>query len=271
MLSPWWACACYAQSSFLPVSFPYTGINAYSTKFADAFSVNTNQALLPFITTPVAGVYAERRFLLKELTACTAAMAWPLKHSGAGVAINYFGSGQFNTSVISVGYGRVLDENIAAGIQFNYTMVRAVGYGSSSMVNGGLGFLWRAADKVYVGMHVNNSAGNRFGESAQEKMAAVFTMGVGYEASDKVFTSVEIIKEAGQPPGINAGMQYVFAKQLVVRVALATGNNNYYIGMGWQWKTFRADVVTAYHTQLGYTPGLLLLFRFKDEPDNLQQ
>jgi hypothetical protein len=190
MLSPWWACACYAQPSLLPVSFPYTSINAYSIKFADAFSASSNQALLPFITTPVAGIYAERRFMLKELNACAAAMAWPLKHSGAGIAINYFGSRQFNTSDISIGYGRALDENIAAGIQFNYTMVRAAGYGSSNMFNGGVGLLWRATDKVYVGMHVDNPAGSRFGENAQEKTAFVYRGGVGYEANDKVFTSV---------------------------------------------------------------------------------
>lgn len=260
-------CTGYAQTVLPPALPAYTAVNTYSVKFADAFSGAGNQALLSSLPEPVAGVYCERRFMLKELAFYAAAVTWPLQRSGLGMSIQYFGGQLFNISSVGIGYGRKLDEKIAIGMQFNYLSVHTAGYGNNNTCNAELGLLWQATESLYFGVHVYNLAGKQLNKTIPDKPATVFKVGLGYDISDKAFTSIEIEKTEDRPAGFNTGIQYIFARQFIGRIAIITGNSSYCVGLGWQWKYFRADIVSSWHPQLGLTPSLMLLFRFKDDKE----
>ena len=101
--------------------------------------------------------------------------------------------------------------------------------------------------------------GGKFGKNNQEKLSSVYTVGLGYDASEKFFISTEIQKEEDQPVNVNAGMQYKFLPQLLARVGMSTATSSGWIGIGLTWKSLRLDVTSSYHPQLGITPGLLIL------------
>src|SRR6195952_5331103 len=125
----------FCQSARSPLSARYTGISTYSNNFTDAFSGSNNQAALAQTKQASAGVYGERRFLLKELSNYAAAISLPSKLGGFGVSINYFGGQNFNTSQVGLGYGKKLGDKIDIGIQINYNMIKLSGYGSGSAIN----------------------------------------------------------------------------------------------------------------------------------------
>jgi hypothetical protein len=58
-------------------------------------------------------------------------------------------------------------------------------------------------------------------------------------------------------------MQYKLLPQLLTRAGISSATSSFYIGLGLMIKSLRIDVTTSYHPQLGITPGLLLLFNFK--------
>jgi hypothetical protein len=252
-----------AQITRSPLTTRYTGIGTYSKNFTDAFSGTTNQAALAEIKMASAGVYGERRFMLKELSSYAAAIVLPSTQGGFAIAINYFGGQNFNTSQTGIGYGRKLSDKIDIGVQFNYNIMKLAGYGSSAALNFELGTLWHVTDKFHLGVHIYNPVGGKFGKENSEKLASVYKAGAGYEASDKFFISVEMGKEEDQPININVGMQYIFAAQFFARAGVATGSGNYFFGFGLKWKTCRVDMATAWQPQLGFTPGIMLLFDFK--------
>lgn len=254
----------HCQPARSPLSVRYTGIGTYSQHFTDAFSGSVNQADLAQVQQATAAVYGERRFMLEELSNYAAAIALPLKWGGAGIALNYFGGANFNTSQIGLGYGKKLGDKVDIGIQFNYNSIKLAGYGSSSTINFEAGTMLHLTDKIHIGIHVYNPAGGKFGKLNNEKLASIYTTGIGYEASDKFFISAEISKEEDQPVNINAGMQYIFAYRLFARLGIATGTGNYFCGLGIQWKTFRVDAVTTWHALLGLTPGIMLVINFHD-------
>ncbi|MEP6747615.1 MAG: hypothetical protein ABJB86_07810 [Bacteroidota bacterium] len=245
-----------------PLSARYTGISTYSNNFMDAFSGSNNQAALAQTKQASAGVYGERRFLLKELSNYAAAISLPSKWGGIGVSINYFGGENFNTSQLGLGYGKKLGDKIDIGIQVNYNMIKLSGYGNGSALNFEMGTILHLTDKVNIGIHVYNPVGGKFGKMSNEKLASVYSTGIGYQASDKFFISAEISKEEEHPVNINADMQYVFADDFFARLGVATETGNYFFGLGVQWKTFRVDAVTNWHAQLGITPAIMLLFNF---------
>lgn len=253
-----------AQITRSPLSTLYTGIGAYSKKYNDAFSGAVNQAALAFADNPVAGIYGERRFLLAELSNYAAAIALPLKSGGFGFSLHYFGAGGFTTSQLGLAYGRKLSDKAAIGAQINYNSMRVPGYGSAATPNFELGTLWHIREKWQLGMHVYNPIGGKFGKDSNEKLASVYTVGVGYDASDNFFIGAVLAKEEDQTAGLQLGMQYLFAKQLVARAGISTAGNHCFLGLGVKWKTARVDAVTQWHPQLGFTPALLLLFDLKE-------
>ena len=92
-------------------------------------------------------------------------------------------------------------------------------------------------------------------------MAWVYKAGGGYEASDKLLISADIIKQENRSVLVQAGIQFVPDKRLFIRAGITTGTTTPWLGAGWAWNNIRADITGSYHPQLGLTPGLLLLFQ----------
>ncbi len=77
--------------------------------------------------------------------------------------------------------------------------------------------------------------------------------------------SAEIVKQEDLPVNVTAGVQYNFAKQFFARVGIASENESPYAGAGISWNDIRLDISAAYHPQLGFSPGLMLIINFKSK------
>jgi hypothetical protein len=209
-----------------------------------------------------AGVYGERRFMLDELSLYQLAIAVPTNSGNFGVKAGYFGFSDYNESQMGLAYARKLGSKVDIGVQFNYNGIQVGGYGNSSAINFEIGTIFHLTDKLHAGVHAYNPVGGKYGKNSEEKLASVYTVGLGYEASDKFFISTEIEKEENQTVNVNAGIQYKFLPQFMARAGIATNTSNVYAGVGLFLKIFRLDVVASYHPQLGITPGLMLVYNF---------
>jgi hypothetical protein len=248
-----------AQMLRYPVAARYPGLGAYSYHFIDVFSCTANQAALARLERVGGGVYAESRFLQEALKSYTATVALPTRLGGWGVTARYMGSGQYNESQVSLAYGKKLGQ-VDLGVQFNYAMLRAAGYGSDGAATVEIGTIWHITDRVHTGVHLFNPTGSKFGKQGQEKLAWVYTMGGGYEVSDKLLISADIIKAEDKPADVQAGLQYTLDRKFFFRAGMAAATAAPWLGAGWAWQHIRVDISGSYHPQLGVTPGLMLIF-----------
>jgi hypothetical protein len=255
------------QVTRIPVAAPYIGFGAYSFNHTDIFSFTSNQASLAQLKNAAAGVYGERRFMLSELNNYNAAIGLPTHSGNFGLKAGYSGFSDYNETQIGLAYARRLGNKVDIGVQFNYNGIRIAGYGSASAVSFEAGSIFHITDKLHTGFHVSNPVGGKFGKDQQEKLPSVYTVGFGYDASEKFLFSAEVIKEEDQPVNVNAGVQYKFIPQLLARAGMSSATSSAWIGLGLSLRSFRLDVTTSYHPQLGITPGLLLLFNFKGKED----
>ncbi len=260
-----------AQVARPPLWAAYTAVGTYSKNFVDAFSGNSNQAALAEIKRPVAAVYAENRYLLKELNQYAAAVVLPSRFGGFGFGVQHFGGGAFKHSQLGFGMGKRLGDKINVGVQFNYNTISLAGYGNSSTLNFELGTIWHITHRMHTGFHVYNPVGGNFGRNKEEKLATVYRVGLGYELSDRLFISSEFSKTTGMPVNTFLAMQYNFAKQFFSRVGLGGNTGNYFWGMGLQWSLARLDIVANYHPQLGWTPACMMLFNFNHNQSNAEE
>jgi hypothetical protein len=135
------------------------------------------------------------------------------------------------------------------------------GYGSASAINFEAGVLFHINDQMLFGIHTYNPTTSRLGKSGEEKLPAIYTAAIGYEASDKFFVSAEILKQEDQEVSVNGGMEYNFNDQLFARAGIISASGIYYLGLGVSLKSFRLDATASLHPQLGLSPGLVLLFK----------
>ena len=232
----------------------------------DVFSFTSNQASLAQLKKNAAGVYGERKFLVSELNNYTAAAGLTTSSGNFGINLNYSGFADYNEAQAGLAYGRKLGNKVDIGAQINYTSISiAAGYGNTSAISFELGAILHVTDKLNTGIYSRNPVGGKFGKNQPEKLSSVYGFGIGYEASEKFFISAEIEKEEEQPVNVNAGFQYKFIQQLLVRAGISSATSTAWLGVGLQLKSFRLDVTTNFHPQLGITPGVLLLFNFKEK------
>ena len=253
----------FAQSLRYSISMPYTSLGAYSTKQADVFSFGNNQAALASVKTTSVGIYGERRFLLSETSLYSLAAAIPTSLGNFGLQLNYSGFKNFNESKIGLAYSRSLGSKLDIGVQFNYYGYRIPTYGNASTINFEAGAIVHFSEKLNGGIHIYNPVAGKLGKSSDEKLAAAYKLGLGYDASDNFYVSAEIIKEEDKPVNVTGGIQYHFKKQFFVRAGFVSETTSGFGGVGIAWKNLRLDIAANYHPQLGFSPGLLLIANFK--------
>ncbi len=250
----------FSQTVRSPVSASYIGLGAYSNSHIDVFSFHSNQASLAGIKNATAGIYGEKRFLLNELGLYDAAIALPTSSGNFGLDARYYGFSDYNEGQFGLAYARSLGSKVDVGVQFNYYDVRVAGYGNASTINFEVGTILHLTDNLNAGLHVYNPVPGKLGKNEDEKLASIYSAGVGFEASKKFFMSVEVEKEEDKPVNVNAGLQYKFIPQLLARAGVSAATSTMYFGIGFGWKAMRFDATASYHPQLGVTPGILLLF-----------
>lgn len=257
-----------AQSLRYSLAQPYISLSAYSFQQNDPLSFTGNQAALAQVKSAGIGVFGEKRFMLSETSVYTLGASLPTRLGNFGILLNYAGFKNFNENKVGLAYARKLGKMIDVGIQFNYYGYRIPAYKNAATINFEIGAMLHLTDKLNAGLHVYNPVGGKLGTSTSlsmddEKLASAYKFGLGYDASDKLFISSEIIKEEDKSVNVIAGLQYQFAKQFFAKAGFISESTTAYAGAGVAWKNLRLDISSSYHPQLGFSPGLLLIMNFK--------
>lgn len=248
-----------AQIIQTPVSSNYARTEAYSSAYVNAFTFTGNQAALVNSKSFSAGVFGERRFMLKELSSYQFVFALPTTSGHFGLQANYFGSSSYNESKLGLAYARNLSK-IDVGVQFNYFSFKTAGYGTASAINFEGGAILHVNDQFQTGIHIYNPTRVSIGKNGEEKLPVMYSFGMGYDVSDKFFIGTEIEKVENQPININTGLQYSFDEKLFAKTGIASATSWFYIGLGFLLNGIRIDVTASMHPNLGMTPSLLLLY-----------
>ncbi len=248
---------------------PAISTGAYSVSHVDIASVAANQAALAQLKQGSAALYAERRYLLKELNNYfgVAGIVTPL--GNFAISANYAGNIEYKETRLGLIYARSLGTKADAGIQFNYYSIQPAGYGNANAITAELGAIFHLSEKLHAGLQLSNPWGGKFGNNKEEQIPSVYTIGLGYDASEKFFTCIQLSKEVEQVMEIVAALQYKIVPGLLIRSGISTATSSVWAGAGLSWKRIRLDLTSTYHPLLGITPGLMLLLHFRETKKQL--
>jgi len=270
-----WVMCCLGYHSFgqvimQPVGARYQGLGTYSQQYLDVYATRYNAASMASLAQPAVAAYAEQRFMLQEMNLYSFNAALPTNLGSFGLHGNYFGFDESNQSQLSFSYGRKLSSKINIGAAFHYNQIRQSGiYGNANAFTASVGLMMRLSEQFSAGINAYNPFRPPWNGVKDERLPAQYTFGLGYDAGKNVFISGELVQEEGQDLNVNLGMHYQLVKQFFIRLGISTQTSNYFAGLGFVLGSLRIDLATSYHPQLGFSPGILLLYSFGGKNENL--
>ena len=254
------AITCLSQSAKQSLTPYYLKTGAYSNHQNDVFSSTANQAALAKTKTFEVGIFSEKRYMMSELNLFSASVALPTQSGNFGLQLQHFGNSNYSETQASIAYARRLSDYVDIGVQFNYYTMRISSYGNAAAINFAAGAIFHFTDQLHGGIHVYNPTSSRIGKYEEERIPALYSVGLGYDASENFLVSTSIEKEENEDVNVIASIQYKFADRFLARGGVASATSVFFFGVGFRLQRFRLDATASVHPQLGVTPGLMLVY-----------
>lgn len=236
----------------------YTDPGAYSLKHVTIFSAMRNPAAMGRISGFSLGIYCERKYMLEGLKYFQGATAVLTDHGSFGLAIDHLELNEYKENRVGLIYGRQVGAKVDVGVKFNYHLVRMGVYGSTFAVTADAAVVLHLTDKLHSGMAIANPAGSQEAGGVSPGTSCIW--GIGYETSEKLLTTLEIIKEKNQPVGITTGIQYRVHSNLNLFASITGVSSLINAGVELSFKKYRATLLTSFHQTLGFSPALRIIF-----------
>lgn len=206
-------------------------------------------------------LFAEQRYLQKELGYYAAGFTLPVKNGAFGLAVNYTGFDLYNEKKIGLAYARLFSQKVSGGIQIDYLSTAVSEYGTSTAFTVEAGLMVKVSAKLSTAAHVYNPVAIKSG-FADEKIPTLFKLGLSYEAGKKILLLTEVEKDIDHAARFKAGAEYQIADVLHLRGGVATNPSQYSLGAGIRVKDLKIDFAASYHEVLGVTPAISLNYLF---------
>ncbi len=230
----------------------------------DVFSAQNNPAAMAFVEHVSAGISTQNYFLIDGgINAHHGAFVLPVKDLNAfGLQVQYFGDNTFNQTLIGIGYGRKLGENIAVGVQLDYVGTKTSEVGSGAALTFDIGVLYKPVKSLTIGAKAFNPVRTKTGLTYEEELPAIINLGFAYQPSDKIILCFEGEQNLNEDLRAKCGIEYHIVDQLYLRGGYISNPSMFTSGLGVKIKELQLDISAQFHAQLGLTPGLGLSYNF---------
>ena len=254
----------YAGNSSYTIGARASALGGASVALGDVWSANNNQAGLAFVEGVSAGTFFENRFLLKELSLKSLAVAVPVGKGSFGVSVNSFGFNLYNENKFGLGYGMALTKNFAVGVQIDYLQNNITAetiQTTDGALTAELGVIAKFENGLSGGFHIFNPIGARFMDSNND-VPTIFRIGLAHQFSKEVLASVEVEKDIDFEEAVKIGLEYLITEKIYIRGGISTNPFLSSLGVGYQSDRLKIDFASSVHTVLGYTPHISLSYQF---------
>ncbi|HTL80559.1 MAG TPA: hypothetical protein VL651_02580 [Bacteroidia bacterium] len=228
----------------------------------DIWCTQNNQAGLAWVKGFHVGAMYESRFLVSGLGMKAFAAAMPTKAGTFGVNVSSLGLGNiYSENKAGICFAKPFGDKIAASVQMDliYTHI-GENYGSATSACGEFGIMAEPVKDLMIGFHIFNLTRSKLGGNTDEQIPIVMKFGGTYKFSDAVLVTLEAEKDADYKATIRAGMEYRPVNNFYLRAGAASNHDLIAFGFGLVMKNISLDVSATWHSVLGYSPALGLVY-----------
>ena len=254
--------------------------NASATLGGEVWAVANNAAGLGSLIQPMAGVYLENRYLIPSLNVVAAALALPLgaleptagalptrpTHGVLGLEAQRFGGLLYNEIRLGVAYGYRLGV-VSVGGRLDLLQVSLQDLGSRRTAVGSLGGQAEVLpQRLSFGVYLYNITQAKLLDYQDERVPTVLRAGLAYHPTKQVLLLAEAEKEVEHAAGLKAGLEYLPAPAVAVRLGYSSLSQQTTGGVGVWAGTFRFDYAAGWHSALGLSQYFSASWQWERKP-----
>lgn len=229
------------------------------------WSIRNNQAGLSHLEAPVAGLFYENRFGIRELGMQSIAFAYPFNTGTIGVTGNYFGDRRYNESAIGLAYGMEILDGFSVGLQLDYfsSYIDSEQFVKNSAVTFEGGILYDLAGDITIGVHAYNPLEIKMEQSdAVAIIPSTYSIGMAVHLTDGLLVSSELLKTTDQKESVRVGVEYEIIKKTYLRTGVASNPGLFSFGFETSWNQWTLQIASSMHHVLGFSPMISLMATF---------
>lgn len=228
------------------------------------WSVCNNPAGMAFTNGLRAGIYAENRFLLPDLTTGTIAITFGSRPGTFGGYVNHFGGVLYSELKAAAGYARKFGKRLAAGVLINYMgITQAEGYGNKGLVSFEVGLMCRPDDKWSVGVHLLNPVPISISDDGNEKLPVVFRAGFSRMFAKKAEVTAEIESASHEKAVARIGLEYIVHRSFFLRTGFVSNPQTVTAGIGLAFGNLHIDLGSSWQPVLGYSAQISIEYHLR--------
>ena len=259
----------YAGGGLIPANARSSAMGNVGVMFADHYSLMNKPAGMAYWNHHSFGGSYENKFMMPELAAMAVGINVPMFNGAMGLTASSYGYNLYGEQNIGLAYAKILSEQFAIGLKFNYFMInQGAEYDNFSGLVGEIGIMSSITDELRLGAHIYNLNRAKISDYQNERVPTIMRLGLSYQMNDKVQLCLEAEKNIDAKASIKMGMDYQALDPLFVRCGIQTNPTILTFGFGLQWKSFMLDFSTTQHAVLGYSPNLGLVYTFGRHSDS---
>lgn len=253
-----------AQSEYAFAGARSAGMANAGVTLVDNWAVFNNPAAMTGVGNPMAGIFYENRFLLKETGYGALSFTSPLLGGNIGFGVSHFGYSLFQSDKFSLGFAQQLFKTVSMGVNIDYLSMRQSGtYGNLNAINFEIGLFAQPNENFSIGAHVFNPMNMSYFEDSDLRMPVAIKLGFSYLFSKSLLFAIETGQAInGYVPVFKTGIEYTINNQFSMRTGIALKPVEYTFGLGYNSNSIVFDLAYAYHEVLGSTPKISVSYEF---------
>jgi len=197
------------------------------------------------------------RYLLGEISDRGLSIIVPSSFGVAGLIYNQSGYDNFKENTLVLAYGKVLSEDLSAGIDLEYQEIKiSDGYGSKRKLGYKASILCSLAENMKLGINIGNPWLNYLDENNDNLLISKFTLTIIYNLTNNVSFSIESEKRTGYPLNLKCGLIANKDRKFFFTSGFSAQPLCLSIGMGFKYQKFLIFTSGSYHGYLGISPAI---------------
>ncbi len=253
----------FAIGEHTPAGARSSAMGGASVALPDFWSVCNNQAGTAWQKGISAGLFAENRFLFKEMMAQQIGLVVPCKAGAFGLLVNHFGNSNYNELKAGISYARKFGKYFSMGIQLDYLRIHiSEDYGSKNLFSCEIGLMYHSDSHLNIGIQIINPVPIKILTYPPEQLPSIICVGLSYQFSNSLIMTTEAEKDLEHKPVFRAGAEYRFANLVCARIGVSTNPVSFSFGFGLDIRRVKIDIASQYHQALGFSPAITIIYSF---------